>query len=191
MRMRAAALAVAVFLSLPLTPARVHAACTPCVFAGLCNGQKPCTPSEARCAPTGGIIGFNSLPPNVPVYWDFFIDTRTKARARFAGRLTAWADYSAGVPAVPDFPAQCPVPPGERFPTCFGVETQLRTKVRRDRLVGRAAYPHGDCSFNFALAFGTERDGIPNGFACRDTAGVVTSEGKLRVQLLRVLGCRR
>ncbi len=168
-----------------------RAACDSCLFAGSCEPDfRPCVPSEARCAPAGGIVGFNSLPQNVPVYWNFFVDDRGRASSQLAGRLEAWADYAAGVPAVPSFPATCTPPPDES-PFCFNQPARLRARVRRDRLIGRVRYPDGRCTFNFALAFGTEWAGTPNTFACRDARGAVLSEGALQVQILRVHGCRR
>src|SRR5438477_11748543 len=86
-------------------------ACRRCDFGGLClKGLDlvQCVPSEGPCRTNGGILGFNSVPPNTPAYWTLFVTTPgSRSLRRFAGRLEVWADYTFPPPIVPGLPAAC------------------------------------------------------------------------------------
>lgn len=170
---------------------RVDAACA---FGGLCfEGETPVQyrPSRSACAPVGGILGFNSIPPNVPAYWTLF--TRARGRRSFhrlAGRLEVWSDYSAGPPSAPGLPEGCDAA-SENFPICFGAKARFSGTVADDRLTGVARYHDGaTCEFDATIAFGLgERK--PNTFVCRAPSGEVMAQRPLRVQIIRLKGCTR
>jgi len=184
-------LTLSMLLTLPVV-ASANGTCRPCTFAGKCGpASVTCPPSRTRCVPTGGILGFNSLPPNIPAYWTLFDDTQDRSSLRrLDGRLETWADYAFGRPAVPGMPQVCQPPEGEDL-FCMGAPGEFSAVVRRDRVVGRARYADGaTCTFRFLLAFGQGGE-RPNRFRCRDATGALLSQGVLRVQLLRVRGCKR
>ena len=53
------------------------------------------------------------------------------------------------------------------------------------------ALPDGAaCEFEVSLLFGFGEP-TPNRFVCRDPSGAVMSEGALRLQLIRLAGCKR
>lgn len=164
--------------------------CRACTFAGLCReggATVECGPKRARCVPNGGILGFNSTAP-APAYWTVFATALgRRSRGRLDGRLAVWADYTYPVPTVPGLLAQCDA--SDRI--CSGAEAEFSGTVTGDHLAAVAHYPDGaTCDFTADLTFGLGR-GRPNGYVCRGPTGDVVSQGGLRVQLLRVLGCRR
>ena len=74
--MRVGALVLAVLTLMAVSAGIADAAgCRRCAFGGLClRGEtlEACLPSQSACIPNGGILGFNSMPPNVPAYWTVF-----------------------------------------------------------------------------------------------------------------------
>jgi len=183
-------------LTLMAVPTRTAdaAGCRRCAFGGLClRGETlvPCRPSRSACVPNGGILGFNSMPPNVPAYWTLFAQARGRELLhRLEGRLEVWSDYSAGPPSAPGLPERCDTA-SETIPICSGERAEFRGVVRNDRLAGVARYPDGaTCEFRATIAFSS---GVPktNAFTCRRPSGEVMSEGALRVQLIRLTGCKR
>ncbi len=182
-----------VLIALVLTAASGTAgasSCRRCAFGGLC-GRGPnlveCVPSQSRCRPNGGILGFNSVPPNTPAYWTLFADASTGSRSWFAGRLEVSADYTFPRPNVPGLPASCDA--ADRV--CLGTSAPFRGRIRKDRLKGGARYADGaTCEFRgtVAFGFGAER---PNRFVCRTPSGAVLSAGRFQMQLIRLKGCRR
>jgi len=170
------------------------AGCRRCAFGGLClrdGTWVKCLPSQSACIPNGGILGFNSMPPNVPAYWTLFGEARgRRSLRRLAGRFEVWADYSVGPPSAPGLPEQCDAA-SEDYPICAGKPGTFTGAVRNDRLTGVARYPDGaTCEFEATLAFGFGEP-EPNRFVCRDRSGQVTSEGALQLQLIRLKGCKR
>ncbi len=167
------------------------AACRPCAFGGLCptDGETlaPCTLSESRCIPRNGILGFNSDTGGPPAYWTLFAEFRGRGPfRRLEGRLGVWADYSFAPPAVPGLPAQCEV--ADRI--CSGTSAHFSGRIRRDRFVGTARYPDGaTCRFRTTVAFGLG-DALDNTYVCRSASGTVRSQGRVRMQLIRLQGCR-
>jgi len=165
--------------------------CRRCDCGGLCLGGQTLgewAPREGRCRPNGGILGFNSVPPNTPAYWTLFVTTQgSRSLRRFAGRLEVWADYTLPRPIVPGLPAACEA--ADRV--CFGTSARFRGRVRYDRLTGVARYPDGaTCEFRGTVSFGL--GGMsPNAFVCRAPSGEVLSDGPFQVQLIRLSGCRR
>jgi hypothetical protein len=174
---------------------RIEAAgCRPCAFGGLClEGETSvqCRPSRSGCAPAGGILGFNSIRPNVPAYWTLFARGRgRRSLHRLAGRLEVWSDYSAGPPSAPGLPAGCDAA-SENFPVCSGATARFSGTVANDRLTGVARYRDGaTCEFEATIAFGLG-EGERNTFVCRAPSGEVMSQGALQVQLIRLKGCTR
>ena len=195
--MRVGALVLAVLTLMAVSAGIADAAgCRRCAFGGLClRGEtlEACLPSQSACIPNGGILGFNSMPPNVPAYWTLFAQARgRRSLRRLRGRLEVWSDYSAGLPSAPGLPERCDMA-SDNFPICSGEPAQFCGVVRNDRLTGVARYPDGaTCEFSATIAFGI---GIgepePNMFTCRKPSGEVMSEGVLRVQLIRLKGCQR
>jgi len=169
-------------------PTAARNRCAPCAFGGLCRtdtGLEQCVPSEARCIPRRGILAFNSDSPPTYVYWTLFAGRRPGARGRLRGRLAAHVDADVPSPDVPGFPSRCE---GE---TCFGREGRFTGSVVDDRLTATVQYEDGGtCEFDLALEFGFGAPASPNRFACRDAAGAVLAEGPLRLQLIRLFGCR-
>jgi hypothetical protein len=168
---------VAAVLALPLM-GEARAAATEC---------RPCAvgPSTGKgCIPNGGILVFNSVPPNVPVYWTLFADAQGLASLRrLDGALEAWSD--APDPAVPGFPGRRE---GESF---VGEPGSVGGTVRRGRVRAVARYADGaTCRFRATLAFGFG-GARPNRFACLDASGAVISQGRLDLQGIRLRGCRR
>ena len=139
--------------------------------------------TAARCVPNGGVLIFNSVPPNVPAYWTLLADTRgVDSLRRLDGELAVFSD--AEDPGVPGFP-------GTFDGTVFvGESGSFAGRVHRDRVQGRATWADGStCGFRLKIAFGLGGS-KPNRFLCRDAAGVVTAEGTVDVQGIRLLGCR-
>ena len=170
------------------------AGCRRCAFGGLCPREgtlAECPPSGSACVPHAGILGFNSMPPNVPAYWTLFARGRERrSLRRLAGRLEVWSDYSAGPPSAPGLPERCD-PASENFPLCTGERARFSGMIRNDRLMGVAQYPDGArCEFRASIAFGLGET-EPNTFTCRTASGEVMSEGTLRLQLIRLTGCKR
>jgi hypothetical protein len=168
------------------------ARCRPCAFGGLCSSGETlveCLPSQSACVPKGGILGFNSTSPNVPAYWTLFSKRRPgRSLRRLVGRLEVWSDYSAGPPSAPGLPEHCDSSSAD-YPICSGEQAEFRGMLRNDRLVGLARYPGGaTCEFRAAIAFGDQE---PNSFICRSPSGDTVSAGTLRVQLIRLQGCKR
>jgi len=124
--------------------------------------------SSTRRAPLGQVVVHER--PDTRERWD----SRERA-GRCALRLHGWQaphDESVGW-----------ILSGERAEFC-GV-------VRNDRLRGVARYPDGaTCEFSATIAFGIGEP-EPNMFTCRKPSGEVMSEGVLRVQLIRLKGCKR
>jgi hypothetical protein len=170
------------------------AGCRRCAFGGLCPGAgtlAECPPSRSACVPDAGILGFNSMSPNVPAYWTLFARGRERrSLRRLAGRLEVWSDYSTGPPSAPGLPERCD-PASENFPLCSGARARFSGVIRNDRLMGVARYADGaSCEFKATIAFGvggTE----PNTFTCRTASGEVMSQGALQLQLIRLTGCKR
>ncbi|TMA79098.1 MAG: hypothetical protein E6J77_20120 [Deltaproteobacteria bacterium] len=189
--MQAVAVVLASFALAATSAAVAASTCRRCDFGGLCRrGQAlvQCLPSEGRCRPNGGILGFNSVPPNTPAYWTLFAPARGKrSLRRLAGRLEVWADYTFPRPIVPGLPAECEA--ADRV--CFGTSAVFRGKVRNDRLKGVARYPDGaTCEFRGTVSFGLG-GARPNAFVCRTPSGDVLSDGPFQLQLIRLSGCRR
>ena len=150
-------------------------------------GFGPSQASQPHCIPNAGIVGFNSVPPHAPAYWQVDAARRPGRRGRLSGRLQVWADYTAGRPEVPGLPGGCDATDG----ICFGAEAEFRGRVVGDRFHGVARYSDGaQCEFDAVLDFGLG-SATPNGYVCRAPSGEVVSEGPLRVQILRLLRCRR
>lgn len=151
--------------------------CVPCSHGPLAGRRSPCVPN-------GGILGFNSVPPNVPAYWTLFADARgTESLRRLEGKLDVSSDVVD--PGVPGFPGQLK---GEVYK---GASAQFAGDVRRDRVRAVATYPDGStCTFRLKLAFGFGRP-RRNAFVCSNPAGDVIAEGRVDVQLIRLRGCRR
>jgi hypothetical protein len=160
--------------------------CVPCAFGGLCGkSREQCGPSAARCVPRRGILAFNSEPAAPYSYWTFFAERRPGPRGHLRGRLAVHADAGVPSPAVPGFPGQCDAE------VCLGQEAELEGVVVRDRLTAIARYADGAvCDFDLDLLFGFGRPQAPNRFVCRDAGGAVLAEGGLRLQLIRLFGCR-
>ena len=193
--MRVVALILAVLTSMAVSPRTAGAAgCRRCAFGGLCPSGETfvaCLPSQSACIPNGGILGFNSMPPNVPAYWTLFAQARgRRSLGRLRGRLEVWSDYSAGPPSAPGLPERCDTA-SDNFPICTGERAEFSAVVMNDRLTGVAQYPNGaTCEFGATIAFGSGEP-QPNTFTCRTPSGEVMSEGALRVQLIRLKGCKR
>ena len=150
-------------------------------------GFGPSQASQPHCVPNAGIVGFNSVPPQTPAYWDVHVSRIPGRRGRLAGRVRVWADYTVGRPDVPGLPAACDAADG----ICFGADADLRGRVVGDRFHGVARYPDGArCEFGAVLDFGLGAT-TPNRYACHARSGELMSDGPLRVQLLRLLRCRR
>jgi hypothetical protein len=138
--------------------------------------------------PAKGILTFNSLPPEVPVYWT--LKTRGRPRpGRLVGRLRAFTDAGPARPAVPGFHRRrCQ---RNSTPVCFGRSARLRGRVAGDRLTAVARWRGGaTCEFAGSIRFGLG-DSEPNWFICRNAAGQVLSEGPFEVQGIRLSGCLR
>ncbi len=186
MRARAVTLALTLVGLLDSMPASAKG-CTPCLFWGGCirDGVRvlDCTPSEVRCRPNRGILAFNGIPPNEP-YW-ILNARRSRTPGRLPGVLRVRVDND-DVALVPGFPGRrC-----DRY-QCSGRNAQFVGEFGGDRLTGTARYRDGaTCEFAMDLVpgYGTS---VPNGFVCRDPAGQVLSQGALRVQLIRLRGCRQ
>ncbi len=168
--------------------------CRRCAFGGLCprdGSLVECPPSRSPCVPNAGILGFNSMSPNVPAYWTLFARGRERrSLRRLAGRLEVWSDYSAGPPSAPGLPPRCD-PASEDFPLCSGERARFSGVIRDDRLIGMAQYPDGArCEFRATIAFGLG-EAEPNTFTCHKASGEAMSEGALRLQLIRLTGCKR
>ena len=166
-------------------PAVAERRCLPCAFGGLCGPDREhCGPSAARCLPRRGILAFNSAS-SPHAYWTLFAGRRPGPRGYLRGHLSVHADALDPSPSVPGFPGQCDAE------VCLGEEAQFMCIVVGDRLIATALYADGaSCDFDLALAFGFGAAEAPNRFACRDAAGAVLSEGGLRLQLIRLFGCR-
>jgi hypothetical protein len=138
--------------------------------------------SGHRCVPNGGILVFNSVPPNVPVYWTLVAEADGLASLRrLDGTLEAWSD--AIDPGIPGFPGTLA---GEVY---RGASAAFRGAVRSDRLYGLATYPDGrTCEFRVKLAFGLGR-GRPNRFVCRSASGATLASGRIDLQGARLRGC--
>ena len=122
--MRVVTLVLAVFTVMVVSAGTADAAgCRRCAFGGLClRGEtlEECLPSQSACIPNGGILGFNSMPPNVPAYWTLFGQARgRRSLRRLRGRLEVWSDYSAGLPSAPGLPKRCDTA-SDNFPICSG-----------------------------------------------------------------------
>jgi hypothetical protein len=167
----------AVAFELSLIGTVVAAGCEPCTLA-MPFGTGP------RCVPNGGILVFNSVPPNVPAYWTLFADTHgILSLRRLDGRLEVHADVVD--PGVPGFPGEL------RDGVYFGDSAQLTGTVRRNKVRVLATYPDGSqCNFRLTLAFGLGR-ARPNAFVCRNAAGEVIADGGVDLQGVRLQGCRR
>ena len=139
--------------------------------------------TEGRCVPNGGILIFNSVPPNVPAYWTLFADRLgVDSLRRLDGELAVFSD--AVDPGVPGFPGTFD---GSVY---VGESATFAGRVKRNRLQGRATYADGStCGFRLELEFGL---GEPkaNRFLCRDGTGAVIAEGAVDLQGIRLLGCR-
>ena len=135
-----------------------------------------------RCIPNGGILVFNSVPPNVPAYWRLFADARgTESLRRLEGELDVHSD--AVDPGVPGFPGRLD---GDVY---VGTPARFAGVVRHDRVRGTATYPDGStCRFSMKLAFGRRR---ANTFVCNDATGDPIAEGRIDLQGIRLRGCRR
>jgi hypothetical protein len=146
----------------------------------------PCTVGQGagRCVPNGGVLIFNSVPPNVPAYWTLFADALgLDSLGRLDGELAVFSD--AEDPGVPGFPGTFD---GSVF---IGESASFSGRVHRNRLQGRATYADGStCGFRLEIAFGLGGS-KPNRFLCRDGTGAVTAEGGVDVQGIRLLGCRQ
>src|SRR5262249_15330160 len=193
--MPAVALVLAV-LALVTVSARAAdgAGCRRCAFGGLCPSGDTlveCPPSRSSCIPDAGILGFNSMPPNAPAYWTLFARGRERrSLRRLAAPLEVWSDYSPGQPSAPGLPPRCD-PSNEEFPLCSGERARFTGLIRSDRLMGVARYADGaSCEFRATIAFGLGGP-EPNTFTCRAASGEVMSEGALRLQLIRLTGCKR
>jgi hypothetical protein len=153
----------------------IAADCTPCGVGAL---------GPPRCIPNGGILVFNSVPPNVPAYWTLVADARgLDSLRRLDGRLDVWSDVVD--PGVPGFPGELE---GEVY---WGASAQFAGSVRRDRVRAVATYPDGsECAFRLKVAFGFGGP-VPNRFVCRDPAGTVSAGGRVDLQGIRLQGCRR
>jgi hypothetical protein len=166
------------------TPAQATG-CQACAFGGLCRpdgASVPCGPTQAGCVPNGGILLFNSVPPNVPTYWTLFA-RRGNVPGRLQGKLSAFADEGPAMPSVPAFPGRC------RNGLCFGRKGRFVGSVTGDRFTGIASYRRGAvCEFDGTLSFGFGT-ALPNNFVCRNAHGTVTSEGTLHLQGIRLSGC--
>lgn len=139
-------------------------------------------PSDVTCAPNGGIITFNSVPPNIPAYWDLFARKRgLRSVGRLSGRLKVWSD--ARDPAVPGFP-------GRRWGDVFrGRTARFEGTVVGDRLEGVARYRGGArCTFTADVTWGLG-GADPNAFECRNRSGELLAQGALQVQIIRLSGC--
>ncbi len=165
--------------------------CARCGFAGTCEteqGLVECVPSQSGsgCVLNGGILLFNSLPPNIPAYWTLFARSRgTRTLGRLDGRLEVWADRRDGLPSVPGFPGRCDAD------FCFGRRGRFSGAVVGDRFTGTARYADGaTCDYDGTIAFGTGPPGESNAFTCRTASGEVTSQGALQVQGIRLRGCK-
>jgi len=147
--------------------------CTPCAV----GPQR----LPRRCGVNGGIVVFNSVPPNVPAYWTLFADARgTESLDRLDGALAAWSDVVH--PGVPGFPGRLD---GEVY---VGTSGRFAGAVTRRRVRGVATYPDGSrCEFRLRLAFGLRRDR----FSCSSPTGETIAEGRVDVQGMRLRGCRR
>jgi hypothetical protein len=154
-------------------------------LAGRCDGCVYTVPPAAvRCVPNGGILVFNSVPPNVPAYWTLFAEPDgARSLRRLDGRLEVFADVED--PGVPGFP-------GTFDGTVYvGESARFRGVVRRERVRGVAEYADGRrCTFRMRLAFGLGGP-RPNAFSCRDAEGRVLAEGALDLQGIRLFGCIR
>jgi hypothetical protein len=166
--------------------------CRPCGFAGLCQSSgltTECGPVQADCVPAEGILLFNSLPPDVPVYWT--LKTRGRPRpGRLVGRLRAFTDAGPARPPVPGFRRRrCQR--DRPAPVCFGRSARFRGRVDGDRLTAVARWRGGaTCEFAGTIRFGLGEP-EPNWFICRDAGGQVLSEGPFDVQGIRLSGCLR
>jgi hypothetical protein len=143
---------------------------------------RPCTLGTPQCAPKGGILLFNSVPPNVPAYWSLFANRRRPV-GRLVGRLKVRSDVVD--PGVPGFPGEL------RDDVYFGESGRFRGTARDDQIEAVASYPDGSsCDFAVTIAFGLG-GANPNTFVCRDPAGNVVAQGGVDVQGIRLRGCRR
>jgi hypothetical protein len=140
-------------------------------------------PSDVTCAPNGGILTFNSVPPNVPAYWNLFARKRgLRSVGRLSGRLKVWSDVRD--PGVPGFP-------GRQSGTVFwGRSARFEGTISGDRFMGVARYRGGArCTFTADLTSGLG-GGDPNVFDCRSGSGELLTQGALQVQVIRLSGCR-
>lgn len=161
--------------------------CRRCTFAGLCfpagdGAPIGCSPTDAGCVPYGGIVLFNSVPPLMPVYWSLRA-RRGSVAGRLVGTVSAFTDRAPTLPNVPGFPWRC------LKNVCFAHKGRFVGSVTGDRFSGTSRYrAGGSCDFTATLEFGL---GSPesNSFVCRDAAGVVTSQGALQLQGIRLTGC--
>jgi hypothetical protein len=156
-------------------------------FGGTSSARR-CAPcallTDGDCLPDGGILIFNSTPPNVPAYWTLF--ARHTRPGRLVGRLRVWGDSQLAMPAVPGFPAvRC------EDVVCRGRNGRFVGDVVGMRLTAVARYPRGgSCEFSAEIAFGLGT-AKPNTFVCRDQSGAILSEGALQVQGIRLRGCQQ
>lgn len=157
--------------------------------AAAAAGCRPCVvQAGVRCVPYDGILVFDSAEPDVaPAYWTVFAERDAGRRGQVRGRVAVWADYSYPRPNVPGLPADC----AEDDQTqCAGAEAQLAGRVTRRRFRGTATYADGaTCEFRVALAFGLG-GARPNAYVCRGPGGEVLGRGPLRMQGIRLRGCR-
>lgn len=168
-------LLAALVLDLSFASTAESARCRPCAFSGAAT--------DTRCVTNGGILLFNSVPPNVPAYWTLFANARgRRTLGRLVGRLRVWSD--AGDPGVPGFPGEL------RDGLYFGETARFDGSIEGDRVQAVASYDDGStCEFALTVGF----DVLPetNSFVCRDPAGTVVAQGAVDVQGIRLKGCKQ
>jgi hypothetical protein len=171
-----------VVLAIMVAPHVASAAgCAPCQFHGECPGHVPCPPSAAGCVPNGGILVFNSVPPNVPAYWTLHA-RRNRPPGTLLGKLKVFADDERPLPA-PGAPWRC-----TRL-GCRGRSARFEGTITGDRLDAVAVYRSGaSCTFSMTIAWGSG-DPTANTFTCTNAAGEVTSQGAVDLQGIRLRGC--
>lgn len=119
------------------------------------------------------------------MYWTLFAGRRPGPRGHLRGGLAVHVDAGVATEGVPGFPGECDAE------VCFGQEAPFRGLVVGDRLTASARWADGaTCDFDLSLVFGFGEPDAPNRFVCRDAAGAVRLEGALRLQLIRLFGCR-
>jgi hypothetical protein len=169
-------LLAALVLELSLAFTAEAARCRPCAFSGAATD----TP---RCVTNGGILLFNSVPPNVPAYWTLFANARgRRTLGRLVGRLRVRSDVVD--PGVPGFPGEL------RDGFYFGETARFDGSVEDDHVQAVASYDDGS-SCEFALTLGFEVVPEDNSFVCRDPADNVVAQGAVDVQGIRLRGCKK